>query len=85
MKGSGWLYPGTMPASPTRDRADILHLAGRRRLSPALRAGAPALVPVGEREGRCGWEPFFAALERRGLAVYEDADGSVRIGPLPPA
>ncbi len=66
--------------SPTRDRADILHLAGRRRLSPAVRGEAPFLVPVGEQEGRCGWEAFFAALERRGLAVYEDADGSVRIG-----
>ncbi len=68
--------------SPTlHDRAEILHLAGRRRLSPALRDGAPALVAVGETAGRCGWEPFFAALEGRGLGVREDADGIVRLVP----
>lgn len=66
-------------ATTITDRAEILHLAGRRRLSPALRDGAPALVAVGDKAGRCGWEPFFAALEGRGLAVREDAGGEVRV------
>ncbi len=63
------------------DRAEIIHEAGRRRLSPALRDGAPALVPPGEAAGRCGWAAFFAALEARRLAVdFEPQDpGSVRI------
>jgi len=68
-----------MPSSPTRDRCDILHLAGRRRLSPALRDGTPALVPAGDQAGRCGWEPFFAALEQGGLWVADDEGGAVRI------
>ncbi len=68
---------------PTCDRGDILHLAGRRQLSPAVREDGPALVAAGEREGRCGWEAFFAELDRRGLSVREDADGSVHIGPRP--
>ncbi len=63
----------------TRDRNDILGLAARRLLSPALRDGVPALVPVGDRAGRCGWEPFFAALERDRLWVREEEDGTVRI------
>lgn len=65
---------------PTRDRCDILHLAGRRRLSPAIRGGIPALVAVGDQAGRCGWEPFFAALDRGGLWVREEQDGAVSIG-----
>jgi hypothetical protein len=71
-----------MQAKVMRDRGEIIHLAGRRRLSPALRDGRPALVGPGDLQGRCGWEPFFAALERSGLAVRvtgEDA-GEVRIG-----
>jgi hypothetical protein len=65
----------------TVDRGEIMHRAGRARLSPALRDGVPALVPVDETAGRCGWAPFFAALESRGMAVaWEDADpGSVRV------
>ncbi len=61
-----------------------MHAAGRARLSPALRDGAPALLPQGETAGRCGWAPFFAALEARRLAVaWDDADpGIVRIVPL---
>ena len=67
----------------TLDRGEILHRAGRARLSPALRDDAPALVPVTETTGRCGWAPFFAALEARRLAVaWEDEDpGSIRIVP----
>ena len=67
----------------TLDRGEILHRAGRARLSPALRDGAPALVPVSETAGRCGWAPFFAALEARRLAVAWDVDdpGSVQIVP----
>ncbi len=68
-----------MSSNTTRDRCDILHLAGRLRLSPALRNGDPALVPVGDRAGRCGWEPFFAALEQGGFWVVEDPGGTVRI------
>ncbi len=66
------------------DRAEIMHLAGRARLSPALRDdGAPALVPAGEVAGRCGWAAFFAALEARRLAVaFDPADpSSVRLVP----
>jgi hypothetical protein len=56
----------------TVDRGEIIHLAGHRRLSPALRDGAPALVPASDSGGRCGWAEFFAALEARGLAVAFD-------------
>lgn len=68
-----------MPA--TTDRETIVHLAGRHRLSPALRGGTPALVPHGEVAGRCGWAPFFAALAEHGLAVAFEPDdpGSVRL------
>jgi hypothetical protein len=65
-----------MPA--TADRGEIIHLAGRHRLSPAVRDGAPALVGPTELQGRCGWEQFFRALEDRGLAVAEEA-GEIRI------
>ena len=65
----------------TVDRGEILHRAGRARLSPAIREGAPALVPVAETAGRCGWAPFFAALEERRLAVAWEPDdpASVRV------
>jgi hypothetical protein len=38
---------------------------------------------VSETAGRCGWAPFFAALEARRLAVAWDADdpGLVQIVP----
>jgi hypothetical protein len=64
------------------DRGEIMHLAGFHRLSPALRDGAPVLAAPGDPAGgRCGWAPFFAALERRALAVaWEPGDaGSVRL------
>jgi hypothetical protein len=61
----------------TADRADVLHFAGRHRLSPAVRAGEPLLVPAGETAGRCGWAPFFEALRARGLALsFEPADAA---------
>jgi len=61
----------------TLDRAEILHFAGRHRLSPALRDGAPALVGVGEPGERCGWAEFFAAMTaRRGVAAFERDDPS---------
>jgi hypothetical protein len=64
---------GAMPA--TTDRGEIMHAAGRARLSPALREGAPALLAQGDTAGRCGWAPFFRALAARRLAVaWDDAD-----------
>ena len=66
-----------------RERGEIIHRAGRARLSPALRDGAPVLVPMDETAGRCGWAPFFAALEARHLAVAFEGDDpeSVRVVP----
>ncbi len=67
---------------PTRDRADVIHFAGRHRLSPALREGAPALVAHGEEGERCGWEPFFRAMDERALALDADPDsGAFRFVP----
>jgi hypothetical protein len=62
----------------TTDRGVIIHLAGRLRLSPALRDGAPALVGA-DAAGRCGWAEFFAAVERRGLAVAYDPEDPASI------
>ncbi len=69
-----------MPA--TTDRGDVIHLAGARRLSPALLRGAPALVGVGESTSeRCGWASFFRALSAQRLAVGWDPGegGEVRM------
>lgn len=61
----------------TADRADVIHFAGRHRLSPAVRAGGPALVPQGETRDRCGWATFFTAMRARGLAAsFDPADGA---------
>jgi hypothetical protein len=65
----------------TTDRGAILHLAGARALSPAVRDGRPALAPKGDLAGRCGWEPFFRALDRHGLAVAWEGDGEPAIVP----
>jgi hypothetical protein len=66
----------------TVDRGEIMHLAGRRRLSPAIRDGVPSFVPATETAGRCGWAAFFAALEATGSKVSWDPDGeSVTIVP----
>lgn len=64
----------------TRDRGVIMHGAGARGLSPALRAGAPALVAEDDREGRCGWAAFFDALEARGEDVLLE-EGAARVVP----
>src|SRR5512147_992793 len=67
----------------TSDRGEIVHEAGRRRLSPALRDGSPALVPQDDGAGRCGWATFFAALEARRLAVSFDPADPGRISLVP--
>jgi hypothetical protein len=56
------------------DRAEVIHFAGRHRLSPALRAGAPALVAPGEPGDRCGWAAFFAAPAGARLRAAFDPD-----------
>lgn len=69
-----------MPA--THDRGDIIHFAGRHRLSPAVRDGAPVFVGHGEPGERCGWERFFRTLEARHLAVVlEEEAGAARFVP----
>ncbi len=55
------------------ERGEVLHLAGLHSLSPALSGRVPRLVS-GPDPGRCGWEPFFAAVERRGLALVLDPE-----------
>ncbi len=66
------------------DRGEIIHLAGQRGLSPALRGGAPAFVSGHDAGDRCGWQPFFAALESRGLALTWDPEdpASASFAPL---
>jgi hypothetical protein len=66
-----------MPPTPraTADRGEIIHHAGRHRLSPAVRDGVPVLVGPGDAEGRCGWERFFRALDARRLALAPDEAG----------
>lgn len=59
----------------TRDRGQILDVAGFHSLSPGLRDGRPALLPEGEPSGRTGWAPFFEAMERSGLALAWDPAG----------
>ena len=56
------------------DREQVIHFAGRHRLSPALRDGAPALVAPGDPGERCGWEAFFAAPPDRHLRATLDPD-----------
>ena len=58
----------------TADRGEIIHLAGRHGLSPALRDGAPGFSSGHGDAARCGWEVFFAAMEARGLALAWDPD-----------
>lgn len=68
-----------MPA--TDDRGDIIHFAGRHRLSPAIRDGAPALVGHGEPGERCGWERFFRMLGARRLRVDLQPSGAAAFVP----
>lgn len=68
------------------DREAVIHFAGRHRLSPALRGGAPVLAAAGAPapdEARCGWAAFFAAPAGRRLEAVLDPDdaGSFRTVP----
>ncbi len=67
----------------TVDRGEIIHFAGRHRLSPALRDGMPALVAPAEAGSRRGWADFFRAMEDRKLAASFDPEdaGSFRLVP----
>jgi len=58
----------------TTDRADIVHFAGFHHLSPALDGRSmPAFSAApGDGLARCGWERFFDAMGRRGLALLFD-------------
>jgi hypothetical protein len=67
----------------TTDRGAVLGLAGRNHLSPALRDGAPALVPEGENAGRVGWSAYFEAMESAGLAVAWDPEDPGSPAPMP--
>ena len=59
----------------TQDRGEIIHFAGRHRLSPALREGAPVFTSGNDHNAvRCGWEPLFRAVEARKLALVYDPD-----------
>src|SRR5512139_4296269 len=69
----------------SHDRAEVLNLAGTSHLSPAVRDGAPCLVPEGETAGRVGWEAFFAALDRAGLVVAWDTEDPSSAAPVPGA
>ena len=62
----------------TTDRGEIIHHAGFHRLSPAVREGAPVLAGPGDPAGRCGWEPFFHAMEELHLRAELGEDGSAR-------
>ncbi len=65
------------------DRAEVIHFAGRHRLSPALRDGGPALGAAGAPGDRCGWAEFFAAPAGRRVAAAFDPNepASFRIVP----
>src|SRR5512133_2024405 len=57
------------------DRAEVIHFAGRHRLSPALRDGMPVLLGGGAPGERCGWAAFFAAPARRHvIAAFDPED-----------
>jgi len=59
----------------TTDRGCYLNVFGLQGLSPALEKGEPRLARGKEVGGRCGWQEFFAAVERAGLAlVWDDRD-----------
>ncbi len=58
----------------TTDRGDIVHFAGFHHLSPALDGRSmPAFSAApGDGLARCGWERFFDAMGRHGLALILD-------------
>ena len=58
----------------TADRGTFLHVAGLQGLSPSLEGGAPRFAGHGDAAGRCGWEPFFAAVERARLELAFDPE-----------
>lgn len=61
----------------THDRGEIIHLAGLLGLSPALKDGAPAFSAGHDPAlKRCGWEPFFTALEARGQEPAFDTEAA---------
>jgi hypothetical protein len=68
----------------TCDRAEIIHFAGRHRLSPALRDGVPALVGASETAGRCGWAEFFAGMRAGRLAASFERDDPSSFRLVPP-
>jgi hypothetical protein len=70
-----------MPVIVIHDRGDIIHFAGRHRLSPAIRDGSPAFVGHGEPGERCGWEKFFRALGARRLQIQLQQAGVARFVP----
>ncbi len=65
------------------DRAEVIHFAGRHRLSPALRDGAPVLVAAGAPGERCGWASFFAAPAGRRLEAALDPDDPASFRTVP--
>ena len=67
------------------DREAVIHFAGRHRLSPALRDGAPVLVGPGAAGERCGWAAFFAAPAGRRLAAAFDPDDAASFRTFPAA
>lgn len=69
----------------TADRGDVIHFAGRHRLFPVLRDGAPALAGPGDAGQRCGWAEFFAALRARGLVASLDPDDASSFRLVPAA
>jgi hypothetical protein len=69
----------------TSDRGAILDFAGMHHLSPGLRDGRPALLSEGETAGRCGWAPFFEAVDRLALALAWDLAVPERASLVPAA
>lgn len=67
----------------THDRGQVLDFAGANHLSPALREGVPLLVDAHDTPGRTGWEPFFFALERAGLALAWDTEDATAVRAVP--
>lgn len=67
----------------TADRGDIIHFAGRHRLSPVLRDGVPALAAIGDPGQRVGWAEFFAELRARKLVASFDPEDAASFRLVP--